>query len=187
FRSPANSSFHGRPAQAPQAAEPTALPRNSRDASFFVSASFLLIISFGPGSGFPALGISVARIYRRPFVAGGPFGNHFDCLRLVVKIALHNSTHTRQHTTVIHTDQGHTLRGPAHFADFRHARTNQHTAGGYQHNLVIRIDQYGANDLAVAWRGLNRDHALGTAPMTGVFNNRGSLAKPVFRGSQHGL
>ena len=49
------------------------------------------------------------------------------------------------------------------------------------------MHQRGRNHLAVALALLDRDHALGAAPVAGVFGDAGALAVAVFSGGQHAL
>src|SRR5260221_2041809 len=82
-------------------------------------------------------------------------------------------------------DQGNALRGPAHFPDFRDPRANQHAAGVNQHDLVLVLDEGSRNHIAVAGAGLDRDHALGTPAVAGVFGDQRTLAEALLGGSQY--
>src|SRR5690606_8454851 len=104
---------------------------------------------------------------------------------VVENIAFGNALDTRQTVAIVHTDQRDALRGAAHFADFRHPRAHQHTAIGDPHDLIGRHHQHGAHNLAVALGGLDGDHALGAAAMTGVLPYRRALAVTVLGCREH--
>src|SRR5690606_16266292 len=113
--------------------------------------------------------------------------NDLNLFRLVVEVAFHHTTHAREHIAVVYADERHALRGAAHFPDLGDAGTNQYAAGRDQHDLVIGLDKHRPDYLAVAGGGLNGNHALGTASMTRVFDNGGTLAETVFGCGKHGL
>src|SRR6266852_10001311 len=81
---------------------------------------------------------------------------------------------------VVEIDQRDALRRTAHLADRRHLGADEHSAGRDQHHLIARANQRSRDDSAVARRLLDRDHALGAAAVTGVLDDRRSLAVAVF-------
>src|SRR5205814_7238493 len=56
-----------------------------------------------------------------------------------------------------------------------------------QHDLVLGVNQSGSDDLAVALALLDRDHALGAAPVARVFDDRRALAVALLGRREHAL
>ena len=88
---------------------------------------------------------------------------------------------------VIERNQRDALRRPAHAANLGDAGTDQHAAGGDQHDFVFVIDQLGADDDAVALAVGDGAHALGAATGMAEIGEHGALAEAVFGRHQHRL
>src|SRR5690606_19531442 len=96
-----------------------------------------------------------------------------------VGVIFDNALQTRELGAIVQSDQGHTLCGPTHLADFAYPRAHQHTGVGDQHDLVVGMDQSGCHDLAIAFALLNGDHAFGATPVARVLADRRAFAKAV--------
>src|ERR1700674_4345572 len=105
----------------------------------------------------------------------------------IVVVTIHDGLQARELLALSQIDEGHALGGAAHLADLVHARADQHTARCDQHDLVLGRGERGGHDLAVALRGLDRDHALGAAAVARVFGDRRALAVAVLGGGEHAL
>ncbi len=105
----------------------------------------------------------------------------------LVVVRLHHRLHLDEMRLGVERDQGDALRRPAHFTNLFHPRAHQYTGIGDQHDFIAGAHQAGRHHLAVALRSLDGNHALGTAPMTGVFGDGRALAVAVFRGGEHAL
>src|SRR5260221_2096153 len=102
-------------------------------------------------------------------------------------VAIHDSLQARKLLARVEVDERHALGGTAHLADFLHARADEHAARGDEHDLVVGRHQRRRDHLAVALRGLDRDHALRAAPVPGVLGDGGALAEAVLGRGEHAL
>src|SRR5438046_898373 len=69
---------------------------------------------------------------------------------IAVDVALLDALQARELLALGERDQGHALSGAAHYADLRHRGADEDTAGGDEHDLVLLLDQHGADDAPVA-------------------------------------
>ena len=67
-----------------------------------------------------------------------------------------------------------------------HRGADQGPAHGDEHDLVVGVDQHGADLLAVALGATDGQHALAAAPLGGEVLHRGALAVAVLGDRQHG-
>src|SRR4051812_33617776 len=91
-------------------------------------------------------------------------------------VALFNPLQASKFLALVERDERHALRRAAHLADLRHAGTDEHAAGRYEHDLVVVVHQHGAHQRAVPFGNLNGDHALAAASVAGGLSDRGTLA-----------
>src|SRR5205085_7015392 len=86
----------------------------------------------------------------------------------IVVVAVHDRLQARELLALAQVDERHALRRAAHLADLVHARADEDAPGGDEHDLIFGGGERGGDDLAVALRGLDRDHALRAAPVARV-------------------
>mmetsp|Transcript_70446 Transcript_70446/g.165983 ORF Transcript_70446/g.165983 Transcript_70446/m.165983 type:complete len:904 (-) Transcript_70446:3267-5978(-) len=104
-----------------------------------------------------------------------------------VGVVFDDALQARQLGAVIQRDQRDALGGATKLTDLGDAGAHQHALVGDQHDLVFRPHQRGCHDAAIALALLDRDHALGTPAVAGVFEDAGALAEAVLGGRQHAL
>src|SRR5712691_7164307 len=80
---------------------------------------------------------------------------------------------------LVQVDQAHPLSRAPHLADLLHARAYEDAAGGDQHDLVLVAYQHRADELAVSFAHLDRDHPLSPPAVARVIGDRGALAETV--------
>src|SRR6185437_7218138 len=97
----------------------------------------------------------------------------------VLLVAIHDGLDARELLALGEVDERDALRRAAHLADLGHPRADQHPARGDEHDLLFRGGERGGDDLAVALRGLDRDHALRAAAVARVLRDRRALAVAV--------
>src|SRR4029079_9773497 len=111
-----------------------------------------------------------------------------DLFRLVAgELGFDDSFEAGELFALAQVDQGHTLRRPTHLPDRRYPGPDPNAAGRDRHPLAGGQDQRRGDDLAVARRLLDRDHALGAAAVSRVLDDRRALAVTVLGRGQHRL
>src|SRR6266513_1551042 len=103
----------------------------------------------------------------------------------LVLFLLGDALDARERSALVQVDEPHALSRAAHLADLLHAHAYQHAARGDEHDLVLVAHQHRADDLAVSFAHLDRDHPLRTAAVARVIGDRGALTEAVLGRGQH--
>src|SRR5438132_599564 len=75
----------------------------------------------------------------------------------LVLFLLRDALDARELGAFVQVDQAHALRRAPHLADLLHAHAYEHPAGGDEHDLVLVAHQHRADELAVAFGGLDTE------------------------------
>src|SRR6185437_1821469 len=83
----------------------------------------------------------------------------------VLLVAILDALEAGELLALAQVDERDPLRGAAHLANLVHARADEHSAGGDEHDLVLGRGERSGDHLAVPLARLDRDHALRSAPV----------------------